>query len=68
MRDAVWWRCSIACIAGLAAWLSFPPTENPIERLAFALICGFGAAWLAGKLWAGLDRVSRALLARQRRD
>jgi hypothetical protein len=36
--------------------------------LAFSLICGFGAAWLAGKLWSWLDRVGRVLLARQRRD
>jgi len=68
MIDAVWWRCLVACIAGAAAWLSFPPTENPIERLAFALICGFGSVWLAGRLWAGLDRVGRALLSGKRRN
>lgn len=50
-------------ILGGWVWVSFPPTENPVERMAAALIAGFGGTWL---LWSAY-RVARALLSKQSR-
>jgi hypothetical protein len=64
MLEAVWWRWLVASAAGSAAWVLFPPTDNPMERTLFALICGFGAVYLVGLLCSGLYRLGRALLRR----
>lgn len=44
-------QCAISCVLGSAAWLAYPPTDNPKERMLAALIAGFGGMWLLTYLW-----------------
>ena len=43
-------RFLLASCAGGAAWVAFPPVDNPMEQTYAALLAGFGAAWLVGNL------------------
>lgn len=36
---------------GCGAWLLYPETPNPYERLLFALLVGFGGLWLLMFVW-----------------
>jgi hypothetical protein len=44
----------VTCALGCAAWLIYPHTTNPYERLIFALAAGIGGMWLLMFLWVWL--------------
>lgn len=53
-RLAMFGQFTLTSVLGCGAWLIYPHTTNPYEKLIFAFAVGFGGTWLLMFLWVAM--------------